>query len=90
MIHASKPRDDHQTIAVAYATTTISKTDIQPSNMLIGTITFRYNVNLYSGNTYEDQIRGLFKKYADCVNYATRVGFRRIRLVSLGLYRSAD
>ena len=30
------------------------------------------------------------QKYAGCWNCATRVGFRRIRLVSLGSYRSAD
>ena len=35
-------------------------------------------------------IRGLFKKYADCLNCAARVGFQRIRLVSLVSYRSAD
>ena len=35
-------------------------------------------------------IRGLFKKCTDCLNCATRVGFSRIRLVSLGSYRSTD
>ena len=35
-------------------------------------------------------IRGMVKKYADCLNYVTRVGFRGIRLVSLGSYRLAD
>ena len=30
------------------------------------------------------------QKYADCLNWAARVGFRGIRLVSLGSYRSAD
>ena len=35
-------------------------------------------------------VRGLFKKYAGCLKCAARVGFRRIRLVSLGSYRSAD
>ena len=28
-------------------------------------------------------VRGMFKKYADCLNCAARVGFRSIRLVSL-------
>ena len=35
-------------------------------------------------------IRGLFKKYADYLHCAARVGFRRIRLVSLDSYRSAN
>ena len=39
---------------------------------------------------YIIDIQGPFKKYADCLNCAARVGFKRIRLVSLGSYRSAD
>ena len=35
-------------------------------------------------------IRCLFKKYAECLNCADRVGFRRIRLVSLGSYILID
>ena len=35
-------------------------------------------------------IRGLFKKYAECLNCAARVGFGRIRSMSLGSYGSAD
>ena len=34
-------------------------------------------------------IRSLFKKYVEYLTCAARVGFRKIRLVSLGSYRSA-
>ena len=45
---------------------------------------------LYVELTDHRTLRGLFKKYADCLNCAARVGFTSIRFVSLGSYRSAD
>ena len=39
---------------------------------------------------YHHDIGGTFIKYADCLNCAARVGFGRIRLVSLGWCRSTD
>ena len=41
-------------------------------------------------NSITAYVRGMFKKYADCLNCAARVGFRRIRSLSSGSYRSAD
>ena len=55
---------------------------------VVDTVNREFYIDLitYEPNARE-HIRGLFKKYVDCLNCVARVGFKRIHLVSLGSYR---